>query len=309
MKKISIILLILIALVVVVLGFGIYKFNFTNDDIYTDNGKQINIHDGTYNINGQNVTLKNGISEISTIPDSASKTITRYFGNDIKHDFNKDGREDLAFILTQETGGSGVFYYVVALLNTTNGPIGSQGTLLGDRIAPQSTNSGEGDIIIVNYADRKAGESFAIQPSFGKSMYLLLDTKTMQFGEVAQNFEGEANPSSMTLGMKTWNWINITYNDGKKITPLITSEKKFTLTFKTDKTFSVTTDCNGIGGEYSVKGDKITLDRMMSTLMFCEGSQENDFSKALNEVQNYHFTSKGELVLGLKLDSGYIVFK
>lgn len=41
MKKIYILPLILLFIVVVVLGFGIYKFNFTNDDIYNENGVRI----------------------------------------------------------------------------------------------------------------------------------------------------------------------------------------------------------------------------------------------------------------------------
>ena len=123
------------------------------------------------------------MSEIEATPGSASKIITRYFGNEIKHDFDGDGREDVAFLLTQETGGSGIFYYVVAALNTSKGYIGSEGFFLGDRIAPQTTEMGKGNSIVVNYAERAAGESFAIRPSVGKSVRLLLDLKTMQFNE------------------------------------------------------------------------------------------------------------------------------
>jgi heat shock protein HslJ len=93
------------------------------------------------------------------------------------------------------------------------------------------------------------------------------------------------------------------------VTPRATSEKAFVLTFK-DKTFSISTDCNGVGGEYTTSGkDGIVFEKMMSTLMYCEGSQESDFSKMISEVQKYHFTSKGELVLSLKFDSGYMVFR
>ena len=200
MKKMHAILLALLVLVIIVLGLGIYKFNFTNKDIYVQNGTQINAHDGAYVIDGQKITLLNGISEISAAPGSASKIITKYFGNDLKLDIDGDGREDTVFIITQETGGSGTFYYVVALLNTVNGPVGIDGVLLGDRIAPQSINIDEGktangtnrqNVIVVNYADRKSGESFAVAPSVGKSIWLKLDPKTMQFGEVTQNFEGE----------------------------------------------------------------------------------------------------------------------
>ncbi len=133
-----------------------------------------------------------------------------------------------------------------------------------------------------------------------------IDSKTMQFGVVANDFEGEADSSKMNLTMKTWNWEKIVYNNDTEIVP---KTNKFTLTLKKDKTFSAKTDCNGIGGEYSVAGKKIKFDKMMSTLMYCEGSQEQEFSKALGEADGFFFTSKGELVITLKADSGSIIFK
>ncbi len=316
MKKNYIILLALLILVLVILGLGVYKFNFTNDDVYTENSKQINSHDGTYLIEGQKVILKNGISETEAAPGSASKIITRYFGNDVKHDLNNDGREDTVFILTQSTGGSGVFFYVVALLNTPTGNIGSQALFLGDRIAPQTITIDEGitangtnrqNVIVVNYAVRQPSEPFTTPPSVGKSIWIKLYPATMQFGEVAQNFEGEADTSKMTLGMKTWDWISTTYSDGAIIKPKINN--KFTLTFKNDKTFSATTDCNSMGGEYTIAGNQLSFGKMFSTQMYCENSQESDFTKMLNETQGYFFTQKGELVFNFKFDSGSFIFK
>ena len=124
---------------------------------------------------------------------------------------------------------------------------------------------------------------------------------------VVENFEGEADPSVMRLNMKDWNWISTTSADGAVTSPK--TEKQFTLTFKNDNSFSARTDCNGIGGSYQAKGDTIAFTDMMSTLMFCEGSQENEFSKNLSEAERYHFTSKGELVLILQSGSGEMVFR
>jgi hypothetical protein len=73
--------------------------------------------------------------------------------------------------LTQNNGGSGTFYYVVVALSSPNGYIGTNGILLGDRIAPQTTEIKNGQII-VNYADRKTGEAMTIAPSVGVSKYL-----------------------------------------------------------------------------------------------------------------------------------------
>ncbi len=149
----------------------------------------------TYTIDGSPVTLVDGVSVVAAAPGSAATITTRYFGNEVVHDLNGDGRPDTAGILTQSTGGSGTFYYAVAALNTPSGYVGSQGVLLGDRIAPQATTIDEGtttmgtnrqNVVVFNYAERKPGESFATPPSIGKSLWLKLDPATMQFGEVMQ---------------------------------------------------------------------------------------------------------------------------
>ncbi|MFA6554111.1 MAG: META domain-containing protein [Candidatus Paceibacterota bacterium] len=300
MKKPS--LISIIAIVVIVVAVFTVRLSTAPEGLQNGNADP---KDATYIIDGKSITLVNGVSEIEITPVSASKMVTRYFGNEVRHDFNGDGREDIAFLLTQNSGGTGTFYYLVVALNTPRGYVGSEGFLLGDRIAPQTTEMGKGNIIVVNYADRKEGESFAVQPSIGKSISILLDPKTMQLGEVVQNFEGEADPAKITLDMKDWSWISTVYKDGKIVVPK--DPTRFVLTFKGNN-FSAKTDCNGVGGEYIVNGSKISFERMMSTLMYCEGSQENDFSKMMSEVQSYHFTSKGELVFNLKLD-GEMVFR
>lgn len=119
-----------------------------------------------------------------------------YFGNELVTDLNEDGRDDVIFLITQSSGGSGTFYYVVSALNLESGYIGSDGYLLGDRIAPQTTelsqNPKHKNVIVVNYADRGTGEPMTTKPSFGKSTYLKLDIERMQWGIVVPNFEGES---------------------------------------------------------------------------------------------------------------------
>ncbi len=124
---------------------------------------------------------------------------------------------------------------------------------------------------------------------------------------VVDNFEGEADPKKMSLGMKKWVWQSALYNDGKTIKP--NKVGAFTLSFDGNGNFSATTDCNGIGGDYAVSGEKITFSEMVSTLMYCEASQESEFVTLLSNTTGYHFTSRGELILDLKFDSGSVVFR
>ncbi len=179
-------------LIGLVILFGMVFFLQNNNEkkVLVEKVKIASQKNATYVIDGQSVTLVDGLSSVLAAPGSASKITTQYFGNEVLHDFNKDGRLDVAFIITQNTGGSGTFYYVVVALNTENGYLGSNAILLGDRIAPQTTeisiDVSKPDVIIVNYADRKSGDSFTNPPSIGKSMLLKFNTETMQLSQVVQ---------------------------------------------------------------------------------------------------------------------------
>lgn len=124
----------------------------------------------TYNIDNQEISLVNGQAEQEITPGSASKLVTRYFGNESYGDFNGDGFSDTAFLVMQNSGGSGTFYYVVAALGSKDKCIGTNAIFIGDRIAPQNTEFKNGEII-VNYADRKADEPMVALPSVGVSKY------------------------------------------------------------------------------------------------------------------------------------------
>ncbi len=301
MKKLGTLIIAILVLVGVALGIRTY-FSPGEEPV----SGAATPKDATYRIDGQAVTLINGSAEASAAPGSASKIVTRYFGNDATGDINGDGIEDTAFLLTQNSGGSGTFYYVVGAIKTAGGYTGTDAVLLGDRIAPQSTQIKDG-LVTVNYADRNPGEDFATQPSLGKTIVLKLDAGSLQFGEVAQNFEGEADPSTMTLTMKEWKWIQTSYGSSTSVTP---KTQAFAITFKPDNTFSATTDCNSVGGQYIVKAGSISLGKMVSTKMFCEGSQETDFTTMLDGVRAYSFTTRGELVLDFaSSSSGHMTFK
>jgi heat shock protein HslJ len=260
-----------------------------------------------YSIGGGRVRLVDGVAEEPAAPGAAARILTRYFGNEARGDLNGDGREDVVFLLTQETGGSGTFYYAVAALASERGLVGSQAVLLGDRIAPQTTELQPGGVIVVTYADRAPGDSLATPPSVGKTIRLKLDPATLQLGEVVQDFEGEADPATMTLDMKTWVWVRAVDADGKEVVPR--QAEAFTLTFGAEGRFSATTDCNRVNGDYESDGRALAFRGMAMTRMFCADSQDSVFAGLLERTAGYAFTSRGELVLQLASDSGSITFR
>ncbi len=259
-----------------------------------------------YTIGGREVLLVEGVAEAPAAPGSAATVVTRYFGNEARGDLNGDGREDVAFLLTQEPGGSGTFFYAVAALDQRNGFVGSEAVLIGDRIAPQTTQIRDDGVIVVSFADRAPGETFAAAPSVAKSIWLKLDPARLRLGEVVQDFEGDADPDSMTLAMKTWVWVRAV-DGGNEVVPR--QAEAFTLTFEAGM-FSATTDCNRIRGGYTALGNELAFaEAMAATRMFCADSQESAFTQLLAKTARYTFTARGELVLELAGDAGSMTFR
>jgi len=300
-------ILIFVTLLTLILGLGLVLYSTSNqEDTIEVIGSAIDYKNAIYVIEGEPIKLENGVNETPMALGLDTKKVTRYFGSELITDLNDDGKDDVVFLLTQETGGSGVYYYVVAALNTDSGYVGSEALLLGDRIAPQNIVKGEGGMVIVNYADRAPGEPYTATPSVGKSIWLILDPETLQFGQVEQNFSGEANPEMMTLAMKSWVFISATDGAGNIFVPQ--KPDAFGLMFGNQNQFSATTDCNNTGGTYNISGQSLALTDIFTTLMYCEGSEESEFVGFLSNVESYQFTNKGELLLGLN-DGGEMAFR
>ncbi len=191
------ILYILSAMIILFAG-GFFLFSG-----YFDNQKQENkeystqptYKDIAYEIDGKQVLLKGGYSETEILRGSASKVITRYFGNEAEGDLNGDGIFDIVFLLTQDMGGSGTFFYVVVALKTDKGYKGMNAVLLGDRVSPQTTEIRNGEVI-VNYAVRKEGEPMTTQPSIGVSKYLKVFWGTLNEIQKKDNLIRVFSPSA-----------------------------------------------------------------------------------------------------------------
>ncbi len=299
----------LVGLLVLLAGGAAGFFAF-NSYIYTekqgDGGLFGDLRDGLYYISGEPIQLTGGISVLPAAEGAASAITTRYFGNESRGDIDGDGDEDVAFLLTQEGGGSGTFFYLAAAIREGERFRGTNAMLIGDRIAPQTTEFRDG-LVIVNYADRAPSEPMTARPSYGKSLYAKYSTDTNDFGEVVQNFEGEAAPAVMELEMKTWEWIEANYSDGETTTPK--NPKIFTLTFDGKGRFSATTDCNAMSGNYAADDAVLSFGAIAMTKKFCDGSQEGEFASYFDTTTGYHFTSKGELILELQYDSGTVTFR
>ncbi len=132
--------------------------------------------DAQYWIEAEAVQLNKGRALIETVPEAASKTVIRIFGDPVYGDLNHDGITDAALLLTRTSGGSGTFYFVAAAINRDGRYEGTEAVFLGDRIAPEALLIGH-SLVIVDYKDRQSGEPMVAEPGVDRSMYLLFDSQ------------------------------------------------------------------------------------------------------------------------------------
>lgn len=141
-------------------------------------GGVVDPRSASYEMDGMTVTLSNGHAD-SDIPGSSARIVTDVWTVSDAGDLDGIGGEDKAVILTQTTGGSGTFYYLAAVLAGSSR--GTNALFIGDRIAPQNVSIENGQVL-VNYADRNPGESFAVQPSRGVTLYAFIENSRLSVG-------------------------------------------------------------------------------------------------------------------------------
>lgn len=118
---------------------------------------------------------------------------------------------------------------------------------------------------------------------------------------------GQVSSTPASLTGATWVWQMTQMNNDDVIQP--NAEGVFTLTFTEDGQVFGTTDCNNFRGSYTVGDDNmLTFTPFASTLMFCDGSQEAEFTQIVSNSDSFMFDAGGNLVLMLKFDSGSSIF-
>lgn len=102
-----------------------------------------------------------------------------------------------------------------------------------------------------------------------------------------------ANDPDMLTGVTEWELSSINGN-----TPIIEQYNRGlpTIGFTKENKVSGHGGCNRYSGEYSLDADKLTLGRLLSTKMFCQGGGEDVYMKALGSVTSYK-ANKDKLIL------------
>jgi len=128
----------------------------------------------TFKIERDTVALVNGRAEREAAPGSATKVITTLADPRVSGDVDGDGRPETVVVLIYQPGGSGVFFYLAALLNGTGGVTTTPAVLLGDRIKVTGVRL-DGRTIVVDMLDRAAGQPLSESPSVTSTKRFVVD--------------------------------------------------------------------------------------------------------------------------------------
>ncbi len=203
-------------------------------------------------------------------------------------DLNGDGQQDAAVLLLENSGGSGDFIYLAAVINDNGNARNVATQLVGDRVRFRNLEISSGSITAdtITTAD---GESVA-QPSLKMHLaYQLQGDKLVQLSS-----ESQGNLSVADLEGTSWK------QQGEQQTPTPESHTgEITANFKDGK-ISGSSACNRYSASLEDHGKGgITTGPAISTRMACPPplmEQESAYLNFLSKVEGFRF-SFGKLVL------------
>jgi len=118
----------------------------------------------TYVIDGQEITLVDGADEREAAPGSASKIVTQLSGHQAYGDLGGSAATDAGVVLIQQTGGSGTFYHLAAVVGGAGGGTATAPVFLGDRIVVERVTLLRGRLT-VSYLEHGPSKPFALPPT------------------------------------------------------------------------------------------------------------------------------------------------
>ena len=258
------------------------------------------------------VTLTDGLYEgESFVEGGASKPTVTLIPFTAFGDLNNDSVNDAAVLLVENSGGTGSFVYLAAVLNSEGTPENVSTMLLGDRVSPESIVIVDGEIVLE--AATHAEDDPLCCPSLQtRTIYALQDGELTIVNTETLSESGTTEETAVPdelLG--TWYWLAFQDSaDGAESNDITVSDPtKYTLEFLADGTVQIQADCNSASSQITVEGSSLTFAPGPMTLVECEpGSLYDEFLAKLGDVVTYVFDDDGNLILNLKLDAGNMIF-
>jgi uncharacterized lipoprotein YbaY len=261
---------------------------------------------GTYKgIYEQPVTLTDGAYEGEPfVEGGASRPTVTFIDNPIAYgDLNGDGQEDAAVLLAENSGGSGTFVYLAAVVSQDGQPVNVATTLLGDRVQVDSLEIENNQIVVdmvqAGPDDPMCCPSQQVVKTFELQGDQLVETSSQVMG-------AETEESSDIVGI-VWNWQGF-QDTAEKNDIVVPNPDNYRLELLPDGTFSAKADCNLVSGTYTLEGASLTLQLGPTTMAECgPDSLYNEYLALLTQVVTY--VREGEaLYLNLMADAGNMKF-
>jgi heat shock protein HslJ len=83
----------------------------------------------------------------------------------------------------------------------------------------------------------------------------------------------------------------------------------YKLNFKEDLSFSSSSDCNNIGGNFEIFEQQVRFKNILRTQKYCMKSNEDNYVSGLSNVSEINFNNKEELILKFKNSNSYMIFR
>lgn len=255
------------------------------------------------------VTLADGLYEGAPfVNNAASKPTLTFISPAVFGDLNEDGVDDAAVLLVENSGGSGSFVYLAAVVNNGGVPENVATTLLGDRVEPEAFAIVHGEII-VEATSHTEDDPLRCPSLKTVTAYTLLN------GEIAVVRTESTTKSGVTKEtavpeelVGAWRWL--AYQDTAGINNTIVSNPdEYVIEFLADGTAQIKADCNLARSNLIIDGDTLIFTPGPMTLAECEpGSLYDEYLAKLSDVVTYILDDDGHLALNLKMDAGNMIF-
>ncbi len=251
------------------------------------------------------VQLTNGKYEGEPfVEGGASRPTVTFIDNPVAYgDLNGDGQDDAAVLLAENSGGSGTFVYLAAMVNQDDQPVNVATILLGDRVQVNSLKI-ENNQIVVDMVQAGPDDPMCCPTQQVVKTYELQGDQLVETS--SQEVSGEAEVTSDIVGI-IWNWEQF-LDTAEQNDIIVPYPAAYQLELLPDGTFAAKADCNLAGGTYTLDGTSLTLQLGPTTMAECEpGSLYNEYLRLLGDVVTY--VREGDnLYLNLKMDAGDMKF-
>jgi heat shock protein HslJ len=217
-------------------------------------------------------------------------------------DLNGDGLDDAAVFLAENSGGSGVFGYLAAVVDKEGQPVNVGTQLVGDRTQLKEVTVKNGQIVL-NMITQGPNDPFCC-PTLE-----VLQTFELQ-GEALVLVSTEEVGTLSAASLEDTTWALVSYGDYLNPTAVL-ADTEITIAFSTaDGQISGSAGCNSyFAGFTEEAGGALSIGPVGSTMMACPEAimnQETEYLSALEKVRQFQFFNGKLLII---YDGGFLTFE